>query len=194
MDVWRGVVGAAVLGVTVLGLAACAGPPLTTYTITLPPNVTPEVPSSRQAPIVAVPRVLLPAEVDNTDLIVRDGSVLRRSITGRWGSRLAIGITYRLVERLAARYPQALVLSQEPTDATAMTLRVSISRLTVGSDGTGVLDADWAVVPRDDRSPERRQRTRIVLDGPVGTDQDVVALTGALVDRLAAEINLGTIR
>ena len=77
---------------------------------------------------------------------------------------------------------------------TAMTLRVSISRLTVGSDGTGVLDADWAVVPRDDRSPDRRQRTRIVLDGPVGTDQDVVALTGALVDRLAAEINLGTIR
>ena len=50
------------------------------------------------------------------DIIVRDGSTLHRSRQGRWASRLSLGITDRLTERLAQRWPRALVTDRPLTD------------------------------------------------------------------------------
>jgi hypothetical protein len=175
-------------------LAACAGPPLTTYTLTLPPPSGPETPLGRRPAVIAVSQITLPNDVDSNDIILRDGSVLRRSMTGRWGSRLSVGMTARLTGRLAARYPQALVTSAPLTDAPSVSVRIAISRLDISADGLAVLEADWIVVPANPRAPIRQERTRIALEGPVATDQDIVTLTGQLVDRLATGIDVGTPR
>jgi uncharacterized protein len=174
-------------------LASCAGPALTTYTLALPPPAS-DIVLPPNAPVIVVSRITVPSDEDSTDITLRDGSVLRRSISGRWGSRLAVGMTTRVAERLAERFPKALVTTAPQTDAAAATVRINISRLDIGADGNAVLEADWSVVPGNAQIPARQQRTRIALQGPVATDQDVVTLTGQLADRLAAAIDLGTLR
>ena len=175
-------------------LAGCAGPPLALYTLSLPAPTGPEAPLSGKPFVIAVSRILLPTDVDGTDLILRDGPTLRRSLTGRWASRLSVGMTNRLTERLAARYPQALVTSSPLTDTPAATVRVNVTRLDIGTDGSAILYAEWVVVPANPRLPVHQQRARIALQGAVGTDPDIVALTGALVDRLAMDIDVETAR
>lgn len=174
-----------------LALAGCAGPPLTTYTLSLPPSPAPEAPLGRAPKVVAVSRIVLQSDIDGTDLILRDGSVLQRSMTGRWGSRLSVGMTDRLTERLAARYPRALVTASPLTDTPTVSIRMTVSRLDIDTAGNAVLEAAWVVVPANPRLPVRQDRTRIALQAPVATDLDVVDVTGALVDRLAAQVDPG---
>ena len=175
-------------------LASCAGPPLTIYTLALPPATGPDPQLGRKPVVIAVSRITLQSDVDGTDIILRDGTVLRRSLTGRWGTRLSTGIAQRLADRLAERYTQALVTTSPLTDAPDVTLRINVSRLDIAADGTAVLEADWLVIPRNPRLPERQQRTRIVLQAPVATDADVVAVTGTLTDRLAEAVAQGIVR
>jgi uncharacterized protein len=172
-------------------LTGCAGPKLVTYTLTLPPATTPDTLLARKPVVISVSAITVPNDVDGTDVMVRDGSILRRSPTGRWASRLSVGVTSRLAERLAERYPQMLVTTTPVSDTPAMSIRINISRLDIGADGTGVLEADWTTVPADPRQPEGQQRVRIVQSGSVATDADVVALVGQLIDALAADIEVG---
>jgi uncharacterized protein len=172
-------------------LAACASPPLTLYTLGTPP-AGPQGPPLGTAPaVIAVGRVTIPDELDTEDIVVRDGSTLRRSSAGRWGSRLSIGITDRLTERLAQRYKNAVVTARPLTETPSERVLVNIARLDVASSGTATIDADWVVVPREPGRPVRRERVQISVAGPVATDQDVVTLFGTAVDKLAAAINLG---
>ncbi len=174
-------------------VASCAAPPLSLYTLSLPAAAGPEAPLGGKPAVIAVTRLTLPSDVDGTDLILRDGSTLKRSLTGRWASRLSVGMTTRLTERLAARYPRALVTASPLTEAPAVSIRIAITRLDISTDGSAVMDAEWVVVPANPRVPVRQQRARIALQGAVATDADIVALTGALVDRLAADIDVGAI-
>ena len=178
----------------VLMLAGCAGPPLTIYTLALPPSTGPDTPLGKKPWVIAISRVTLPNDVDGSDILVRDGSVLRRSMTGRWGSRLSVGVTARLADRLAARFPQALVTVTPLTDTPNVSIRININRLDIEADGTGVLDADWMVVAANSHIPVRQQRVRITQQGSVTTDADIVNLLGALIDALAADIDPGTLR
>ncbi len=114
-------------------LAGCAGPKLVTYTLTLPPATTPDTLLARKPMVISVSAITVPNDVDGTDVIVRDGSILRRSPTGRWASRLSVGVTSRLAERLAERYPQMLVTTTPVSDTPAMSIRINISRLDVGA-------------------------------------------------------------
>ena len=177
--------------VAVALLTACAGPKLVTYTLTLPPATTPDTLLARKPMVISVSAITVPNDVDGTDVIVRDGSILRRSPAGRWASRLSVGVTSRVAERLAERYPQMLVTTTPASDTPTMSIRINISRLDVGADGTGVLEADWTTVPADPRQPEGQQRVRIVQSGSVATDADVVALVGQLIDALATDIEIG---
>jgi hypothetical protein len=170
-------------------LAACAAPKLTLYTLdTAPPEL---LQPNKPRVVIAVARVTLPDELDTQDIVVRDGSTLRRSSLGRWASRLSLGITDRLTERLGKRYPDALVTDRPLAETPAERVVVNISRLDVTSAGETTLDADWVVVPRDPRRPTSRDRLHVTATGPVATDQDVVTLVGDLLDRLAAAINIG---
>ena len=171
---------------------ACAAPPLTLYTLGTPPGANRSASPLGKAPVViAVGRVTIPDELDTEDIVVRDGSTLRRSSRGRWASRLSLGITDRLTERLAAALPGRLVTDRPLTETPSERVLINIGRLDVTASGTATLDADWMVVPRDSGRTVRRDRAQITVTGPVATDQDVVTLVGMVVDRLAAAINVG---
>jgi uncharacterized lipoprotein YmbA len=118
-------------------LVGCASPPLTVYTLVVPvtgvvPATGRNVASLGQSPVViAVARVSMPDELDTTDIVVRNASLLRRSQRGRWASRLSLGITDRLTARLAARRPDALVTDRPLGDAPTYRVLINIGRLDV---------------------------------------------------------------
>ncbi len=180
-------------GVALL-LGSCAGPPLKLYTLNVPTSVAERPPLGPGAVVVQVTRVTVPDELDSQDIVYRDGDILHRSQQGRWASRLSLGITDRLTERLAARRPDALITDQPPAATPAYRLMINISRLDVTGAGNATLDANWTIVPSDGARPVLRDRVRLSATGPVATDQDVVALIGSLLDRLAAAINVAGLR
>lgn len=169
-------------------LIACAAPPLTLYTLDTGASEAP--PPGKPQRVIAVARVTIPDELDSQDIVVRDGSMLRRSTLGRWASRLSLGIAYRLTERLAQRYPDALVTDRPLTETPAERVLVNIARLDVTTVGVATLDADWMVVPRDPRGAIQRDRLHVSATGAVASDQDVVTLVGNLTDRLAQAITI----
>lgn len=181
-------------GLAALLLASCAGPPLKLYTLNVPSSVWETPPLGQGAVVIQVVRVTIPDELDSQDIVYRDGDILHRSQVGRWASRLSLGITDRLTERLAARRPDALVTDQPPAAAPTYRVVINISQLDVTAAGTATLDADWTIVPREASKPVLRDRVRLTASGPVATDQDVVALVGGLLDRLAAAIDLAGLR
>ncbi len=181
-------------GATVLLLAACASPPLTLYTLGAPSIAADAPPLGRRAMVIEVRRVTLPDYLDTQDIFVRDGNRLERSSRGRWASRLSLGITDLLTGRLAQRRPDALVTDQPQTQAPSYRILVNISRLDVTTGGVATLEADWLIVPPDPAVPTRRDRAQFSATGPVATDQDVVTLEESLLDRLAAAINIASLR
>jgi uncharacterized protein len=169
-------------------LTCCSSPPLTLYTLGAPPAASDATPLGRKPVVIAVARVTVPDELDSEDILVRDGSKLRRSLLGRWATRLSLGVTDRLTDRLAERHPDALVTERPLTETPSYRILVNISRLEVNAAGIATLDADWMVVPRDAAMPPLRDRGHFSLSGPVATDQDVVTLMETLVDQLADAI------
>ncbi len=174
-----------------MALAGCAAPALITYTLAPSAPETPDTPLGRKPTVIAVSRVTLPDSLDTEDITFRDGSILRRSHSARWASRLSLGITDRLTDRLATRWPHALVTARPLTETPTDRILVNISRLDVNDTGVAVLEADWMIVPANAHLPVRRDRARFTLEGPVKTDQDIVTLMGELVDRLAQAIDVG---
>ena len=129
-------------------------------------------------------------ELDTEDIFVRDGSTLRRSVRGRWASRLSLGITDRLTERLAERYPRALVTDRPLTETPSDRVLVNIGRLDVTAGGCR--DAGCGLAGRAGRFRQLAPRDRGLFSatGPTATDQDVVTLVGIVVDQLAAAIDI----
>lgn len=171
-------------------LSSCGTPPLKLYTLGAPPVASEAAPLGKKPVVIAVARVTVPDELDTEDLMVRDGSTLRRSALGRWASRLSLGITDRVTQRLAERRPDALVTDRPLTDTPAYRVLINVGRLDVTSAGVATVDADWMIVPRDPGAPTLRDRGHFSLTGPVATDQDVVTLLGGVLDQLAAAIVL----
>jgi uncharacterized lipoprotein YmbA len=174
----------------VLLLASCAAPPLALYTLGTPPDTAGTVPLGAHPVVIDVARVALPDALDTQEIMVRDGSTLRRSSLGRWASRLSLGITDRLTQRLAERRPDVLVTDRPLAETPTLRVLVNIGRLDVSVAGVATLDADWLVVPRDPKAPARRNRGHFSATGPVATDQDVVRLMGMVLDQLAAAIDV----
>lgn len=169
---------------------ACAGPPLTLYTLEPADGATQAASASGRTTsgrlkVVEVRRVIVPDQLDNQDILVRDGSTLVRSSQGRWATRLSLGATQFVTAELARREPNILITDQPQVEAPDYRLFLTISRLDVTADGSGTLEADWLIVPRNPASRSRRQRGRFTATGPVATDQDVVALNTALLRQLS---------
>jgi uncharacterized protein len=179
-------------------VAGCAAPPLTLYTLggsadpSAPPHA--ELSLGTKPTVIELSRVTVPDELDTEDIVVRDGSTLRRSVQGRWASRLSLGITAQLTRRLAERRPDALVTDRPQAEAPSYRIVINVSRLDVTTGGVATLEADWLIVPHDTAITTHRDRARFTVTGPAATDQDVVTLDEALLDRLAAVIDISTLR
>ncbi len=171
-------------------LSACSAPPLSLYTLGTSQAAPDKMPLGRNPVVIAVARVTVPDDLDTEDIVVRDGSTLNRSHLGRWASRLSLGVTDRLTQRLAEQRPDALVTDRTLADTPTYRVLINISRLDVTTAGVAVLDADWLILTRDSPGSPQRDRGHFTATGPVATDQDVVNLMGRLLDQLAAAIRL----
>ena len=191
----------------VVMLASCAVPPVTLYTLSPPPRDTlgpparagTETPLGRHPIVIAIARVTLPDHLDTRDILVRHGAVLESSHTGRWASRLSLGVTELVTGRLGQGRPDALVTDQPQTTAPSYRVLINVSRLDLATEGgttqgTATLEADWQIIPRDPAVPASRDRTRIGVVGPMATDPEVVALTTVILNRLATAIDLTRMR
>ena len=178
-------------GVLAALLAGCSAPPLTLYTLAAPASPAATQPSLGTKPLVIeIARLSVPDELDSQDIVVRDGSILQRSSSGRWASRFSLGATDRLTARLAATRPAALITDRQQSEPPTYRIVINLGRLDVDTAGHATLEADWLIVPHDPTRPVRRNRVRFVATGPVAADQDVVALDGIMLDRLAGAIDI----
>lgn len=177
-----------------LPLVACAAAPITLHTLGPPTAIVSTAPLGARPVVIAVSRVTIPDYLDSQDIMVRRGSVLVSSHLGRWASRLSLGVTELVTARLAENRPDALVTDQPQTTTPAYRIFINISRLDIdagtGGEGAASLEADWLIVPGDPRLPARRDRASLAIGGAVGTDEAVVALTTAALNRLAALIDV----
>lgn len=181
-----------------LALSACAAAPaLKTYVLTegQSGNAVQAVaadPPSHTAAVIEVTRVTLPPYLDSLDLVLRQGDVLERSSTGRWASRLSVGATELLTERLERRQPEAWVTDEPQSRPPDYRLMVRISRLDITRAGTGTVEAYWEIVPSSDSGGIIRGRVRFTMQGSVATDPDVADFERALLVRLADNIDVPT--
>jgi len=174
-----------------VALAGCGAPPLTLYTLSDRGGLDQPAASLGEHPfVIEVARVTIPDDFDSEDILVQDGSILRRSKTGRWASRLSLEITSMVTHRLAARHPEALVTDVRQLTPPSERLLVSITRLDLTANGAAAITADWQVVPEDARRRLVRDRAQFSLSGPVANDHDVVALEEQLIEKLADAIAL----
>ncbi len=171
-------------------LAACAAPPLTLYTLETTPSPMAALPLGKKPLVIAVARITIPDELDTENIVIRDGNTLRRSTQGRWGTRLSLGITGRLTQRLAERRPDALVTDRPLTETPAYRVLINISRLDITPAGEATCDADWLIVPQDSAKPARRDRAHLTATGRAATDQEVVTLISTVLDQLATRIDI----
>ena len=176
-------------------VAACASPPVTLYVLGAAGGGSGAEPgTTRSGPmVIELARLSLPDYLDNEDIVVRQGSTLQVSHTGRWASRLSEGATALITARLAQTRPGVLVTRQTQAVTPAYRIRINISRFDVATAGSTVdasLDADWSIVPGDPGRAPRRDRTHLSASGPGGSDQDVVAIQTTLLSRLADAIDI----
>jgi uncharacterized protein len=187
----------ALVGVTLAGCTAA--PPLKLYVLSEGPASSAEVTVASDpapppgAPVIEVARVTLPDYMDSRDLVVRQGDLLERSSTGRWARRLSLATTDLVTARLAMRHPDAWVSDQPQARTPDYWLTVHISRLDISSTGTGTVDADWEIVPRNVAVPVLRHRVHFAMSGAVGTDERVARFERRLLERLARAIDFSSL-
>jgi uncharacterized lipoprotein YmbA len=186
-------------GTMITTLVSCAAPQMTLYRLGMPALSEQSAPLAPVPVVIAIGRISVPDYLDTEDILVRHGSVVQRSDTGRWASRLSLGATALITERLAQSRPDALVTDDPQTTTATDRVIVDVSRLDLSMDrnapgGAATLEADWIIVPVDPTARTRRDRTQITVDGPVDNDAAVVALTTAALTRLAAAIDITRLR
>lgn len=169
-------------------MTACAAPAVQLYTLGAPGIAVRAEGNLAAAPTLEVRRVVLPDYLDSQDIVIRRGSTIDRSETGRWASRLSIGATDLIAARLAASRPDLFVTDQPVATPARWRLFVNISRLDVSSAGTAAVVADWTIMPLRATEPALRFRASLAAQGPVATDAEVVALTDRVLEALAARI------
>lgn len=170
------------------GLAACslAGPPPTEYVLGSPTAATTTTKSQTGLPVVQVLPVQLPDYLDTTDLLVRSGSQIIPSPTGRWGERLSVGVTRDLVASIAARLPYLTVTASPPIDRPARQVLVDIVSYEATGDRRVILLARWTITDGTRQIVMDAQQVSIAV--PVASSDDAVvvaAMSDALADGAA---------
>ena len=100
------------VALTAILITGCAGPPLKFYTLGEVRATGYTLPLPRQTAVMEVDRLTLPNYLDSREILLRNGSALEESSTGRWVSRLSLLATDLVTSRLAKRFPHALITDQ----------------------------------------------------------------------------------
>lgn len=170
-------------------LAGCTSPQLHIYTLGIPVHSDKSLRVAPQTTVVQLSRVIMPDYLDCQDIITRQGEEIHRSPNSRWASRLSLSVTDLITNEVAAIQHNILVTDQPLAQAADMQIMIAISEFDVDVSGQAILNAHWAIVPRDRHKPLIRNIAHLSASGPVGTDADTAALMRKLVVQLAEHIS-----
>ncbi|WP_263264200.1 PqiC family protein [Pseudomonas sp. RIT-PI-S] len=177
-------------------LAACASAPTGYYTLLAPQAVPDRLPLSAPAYQFEMQQVRMPVQVDQPQLVVRQGQGSLAILEGdRWGAPLADefhdALTQRLEQRLGTR--DVAGLPRAPGVA-VLSLRTDVRRFETVLGQYALVDVVWSLGLSDPGTPQRRSLTCSTLlrqDSSGGLNELVLAHQ-QLIDRLAMTI-AGTI-
>lgn len=180
------------VALTAMLITGCAAPPLKFYTRGEVRPTIYTLPLRRQTAVMEVDRLTLPNYLDSQEILLRNGSVLEESSTGRWVSRLSLLATDLVTSRLAKRFPNALITDQGLEEAAQYRIVIHVARLDITKNGRASMDADWQILSGDRESRSTRGRAHISFTARTATDMDTVRLETVMFDRLADAIKLPT--
>jgi uncharacterized protein len=163
------------------------------FVLGAPQSPVPSVSSEVNRSVLELSPVSVPDYLNTTDILLRNGqNELRASLTGRWGERLAVGITDALRSALAKRMPGISVVLAAPAAQSARRLLVDVDAFDVMPDGQCVLTAHWTIQGDDRRTLQASERATIVTLAPRSSgdlaDAAVVAAMTDAIDQLSARI------
>ena len=137
------------VGVSLLSVACLGGPRRQIYVLTTATTVPNVAAYPTEVPALQVEMVLLPAYLDNTEILLRLGPHrLEPAPLAHWGERLSLGLTHALAADLTASLPQYRVSLQRTESPVARLLRVEVDTFDVFPDGHCVIVAEWAIVDK----------------------------------------------
>jgi uncharacterized lipoprotein YmbA len=137
------------LGLALLSIGCFGGAPRRVYVLSTALTAGQSTISDVELPALQVETVSLPSFLDNTSILVRQGTyALESSRTGRWGERLSLGITHTLAADLAPLLPGFRLSSQRSQAAASRRLEVEVDSFDVFADGHCVLTASWSIVEK----------------------------------------------
>ncbi|APH54756.1 Hypothetical protein GbCGDNIH9_1455 [Granulibacter bethesdensis] len=168
--------------------AGCAAPALRIYTLSAQESRAPAAASVPATQIIELSRVQVPDYLDTQDIILRHGQELHRSSNGRWATRLSLGITAAIGDRLAANWPDAQIVQGPQSQPPDIRIQIAVTRFDVGEDGQALLEASWTTTRIGSKRPPERDRTVITGSGPVKTNDDVARLMRSMLLQLADRI------
>jgi uncharacterized lipoprotein YmbA len=183
------------LGVSLMSVACFGGPRRQIYVLTTATTVPNVAAYPTAVPALRVEMVLLPAYLDNTEILRRLGPHRLEPVPrAHWGERLSLGVTHALAADLSAALPQYRVSLQGTESPAARLLRVEVDTFDVFPDGHCVLVAEWAIVdksgapaPAPARAPVLGRGTFVTppLASPHPDDAALVGAMSAAVAQLA---------
>lgn len=182
------------IGVTGFMLAACSsGPPPALYVLgTAPPAFSRLVPEVG-LPVISVRPVMVPDYLDTTDLVVRNGSEVIPSRTGRWGERLSVGITRTLAADLAKRLTGLQITATQPRERPSRQIYVDIEAFEAGTDNVVLLSARWSIVDGTGRHSILVEHITLAVPLVGNGDSAIVAAMTKAVSNLADRIAAGIV-
>ncbi|AHJ63346.1 Hypothetical protein GbCGDNIH3_1455 [Granulibacter bethesdensis] len=168
--------------------AGCAAPALRVYTLSAQESRAPAPESIPARQIIGLSRVQVPDYLDTQDIILRHGQELHRSSNGRWATRLSLGITAAIGDRLATRWPDAQIVQGPQSQSPDSRIQIVVTRFDVGEDGQALLEAGWTITRIGSKHAPERDRTVITASGPIKTDDDIARMMRSMLLQLADRI------
>lgn len=185
----------AVVAAVIAALAGCArNPPTNFYVLSSLSGTSQGSDSARVGPagvIIGVGPVTLPGYIDRDGIVTRDGrNVLDVADLDQWAEPLTDNFSQVLGENLALLVPSNNVVYypwQQATDVTYQVV-VDVSRFEAGSDGNGVLIAQWSIVSGDGEDELLVRKSQFV-EPTAGSDvRAKVAALNLALEQLSREI------
>jgi uncharacterized lipoprotein YmbA len=180
------------MGAALAALAGCASsPPVHYYTLVAPADDTSRArPQGAPDYMIEVLPVTVPAQADQPQLMVRDGSGgVTPFYSERWsaslGDEIRGGLSYALTSSLNTLDVQSI---QAPANAAVWRVQVDVQRFDNSFNGSAVLDAIWRVRPVNVAGSPLLCRTVVQLpvqgtqiSGVVGAQQQALADLGKTI-------------